>query len=512
MKTLLEGRYRLETEIARGAIGAVWRAIDRRTGEPVAVKVLRPEASAAADLVDGFLAEAEILSGLDHPHIVRARDVVIINGARALVMDLVSGQDLRHRLRVDGPFSPASAAALAAQIADALDYVHRRGLVHGDVKPGNVLLPADGGPVRLADFGVARRVGDADGVVLATPEYVAPEVVAGDPPGPAADVYALGIALYELLCGRSPFRGGPSSEVLRRHAECVAVPPPGMPARLWSLIEACLQPHPRMRPSADALARQLRDARPALVDFPALGRLAPDAVTWWPRSTEHTAPVVAPVGRVDWVPLPAARGSASGSDTRRVLAVPRPAKTTAAMQSVPRPEKTTAAMQSVPRPEKTTAAMQSVPRPERSMGSDKPRPAPPRRSRLLAGVACAVLLVLLLGGAIALASGVLDANRAGADANTGSVVVDPSVGAGDAADTTSGSVGPSQDHSSSPAPSGTAKGTPGKPGNGKPGNSGPGNGSSGNGGSGNGGRPGGGRASNVPDLGTTSWFAPSTAR
>jgi serine/threonine protein kinase, bacterial len=486
MKTLLEGRYRLETEIARGAIGAVWRAIDRRTGEPVAVKVLRPEASAAADLVDGFLAEAEILSGLDHPHIVRARDVVIINGARALVMDLVSGQDLRHRLRVDGPFSPASAAALAAQIADALDYVHRRGLVHGDVKPGNVLLPADGGPVRLADFGVARRVGDADGVVLATPEYVAPEVVAGDPPGPAADVYALGIALYELLCGRSPFRGGPSSEVLRRHAECVAVPPPGMPARLWSLIEACLQPHPRMRPSADALARQLRDARPALVDFPALGRLAPDAVTWWPRSTEHTAPVVAPVGRVDWVPLPAARGSASGSDTRRVLAVPRP--------------------------EKTTAALQSVPRPERSMGSDKPGPAaPPRRSRLLAGVACAVLLVLLLGGAIALASGVLDANRAGADANSGSVVVDPSVGAGDAADTTSGSVGPSQDHSSSPAPSGTAKGAPGMPGNGKPGNGGPGNSGPGNGSSGNGGRPGGGRASNVPDLGTTSWFAPSTA-
>src|SRR5207244_2862418 len=98
------------------------------------------------------------------------------------------------------------------------------------------------------------RIGDADRALLATPEYVAPEVVAGDPPSPAADVYAVGIVLYEMLAGRSPFRGGPSSEVLRRYADCVAVPPPGTPAPLWSLIEACLQTDPRLRPDAQTLA------------------------------------------------------------------------------------------------------------------------------------------------------------------------------------------------------------------------------------------------------------------
>src|SRR5215475_1334513 len=150
--SLGEGRYVLEAEIARGAIGTVWRALDTATGERVAVKVLRPESAAQPELVDRFLTEAELLAELDHPCVVRVRDLVPWLGGYALVLDLVNGPDLKHRLRADGPLPPAVAADVVAQVADALAYLHRNGIVHGDVKPGNVLVPVDGAPVRLADF------------------------------------------------------------------------------------------------------------------------------------------------------------------------------------------------------------------------------------------------------------------------------------------------------------------------------------------------------------------------
>jgi serine/threonine-protein kinase len=320
METLLGGRYHLKEEIARGAIGAVWRAVDTVAGETVAVKVLRPEAAAVPELVAGFLGEAEILAELDHPSVIRARNLVNTGDVLALVLDLVDGLDLRRRLRADGPLPPAVAADISAQIADALAYVHQRNLVHGDVKPGNLLVPADGGPVRLVDFGVARRLDRTAGPTHATPEYVAPEVVNGDSPNQAADVYALGIVLYELICGRTPFRGGSPIDVLRRHADCVAVPPPGMPAALWPVIQACLEYDPRMRPKPAAVAGRLRAAEAALDGFEALPRLPAEAVTWWARSAELTAPVHMPVRRVDWVPLKAA--PVSPASTNVMVAVP----------------------------------------------------------------------------------------------------------------------------------------------------------------------------------------------
>jgi serine/threonine protein kinase len=304
MDQLLDQRYRLESEIARGAIGAVWRALDTKTNEHVAVKLLRAEAAEVPDLVSGFLGEAEILAGLDHPSVIQVRNLVTNGGGLAIVMELVAGLDLRRRLRADGPLPPAVAAEVVAQLADALAYVHANGIVHGDVKPGNMLVPLDGSPVKLADFGVARRLDRPAGATHATPEYVAPEVVAGATPSPASDVYALGVVLYELVCGRSPFRGGSPTEVLRRHGECVAVPAPGMPAALWPVIESCMAHDPRLRPSAATVVGRLRGAEAALDGFEALPRLPAEAVTFWARSAEQTAPVPVPVRRVDWVPLP----------------------------------------------------------------------------------------------------------------------------------------------------------------------------------------------------------------
>ncbi|MER7002404.1 protein kinase [Dactylosporangium sp. NPDC000555] len=321
-KTVLGKRYRLESEVARGAIGAVWRAYDTQVNEWVAVKVLRPEAAEVPELKDGFLGEAELLAGLEHPSVIRVRNLVTDKNALAIAMDLVTGPDLRRRLRADGPLPPAVAAEVVAQVADAIAYVHANGIVHGDVKPGNLLVPTDGGPVRLADFGVARRLDRPAGPTHATPEYVAPEVVAGGPPSPAADVYALGVVLFELICGRSPYRGGSPNEVLRRHADCVPVPPPGMPAALWPVIEACMEIDPRMRPPAASIVGRLRAAEGALDGFEPLPRLPAEAVTFWQRSAEQTAPVQAPVRRVDWVPLPTAPTSPAAASAALMMAVP----------------------------------------------------------------------------------------------------------------------------------------------------------------------------------------------
>jgi serine/threonine-protein kinase len=289
-----EGRYQLEAELARGAVGTVWRALDTFRGDRVAVKLLRPGPAAQPELVDRFLTEAELLAELDHPSIVRVRDLVPAHGGYALVLELVHGTDLRQRLRADGTLPPAVAAEVVAQVADALAYLHGRGIVHGDVKPGNILVPADGSPVRLADFGVAHRLpagpgtepgsGPRWGVLHATPEYAAPELVAGRPPGPASDVYALGILLYELLSGRTPYQGGTATEVLMRHATCTPVPPWGMPEKVWPVILACTAPDPAHRPTTATVANRLRGLEPLLDGLPALPALTVDAVTWWPRT------------------------------------------------------------------------------------------------------------------------------------------------------------------------------------------------------------------------------------
>src|SRR5436305_488561 len=222
MQTIGTDRYELEAEIAAGAIGTVWRARDARTGELVAVKLLRPEVAEQPVLVEAFLNEARILLELNHPCVVRGRELIRLGDRYALVLDLVNGQDLRRRLRGGGPLPPAVAVDVVAQVADALAYLHGNGIVHGDVKPGNILVPVDGSAVRLTDFGVARRISDSDQsrATHATPEYVAPEVIAGTPPRPSTDVYALGIVLYELFCARTPYRGGVASEVLYRHIGC----------------------------------------------------------------------------------------------------------------------------------------------------------------------------------------------------------------------------------------------------------------------------------------------------
>jgi len=533
MQTLLDDRYRLETEIARGAIGAVWRGVDTLTGEPVAVKLLREEAAQVPDLVEGFLAEAEILAELNHPSVIRVRDFVNTGvgtaGRMALVMDLVPGKDLRRRLRADGPVPPAVAASIVAQVAEALDYIHSRGVVHCDVKPGNMLVPDDGSPVRLADFGVARRLDRPAGATHATPEYVAPEVVAGATPSPAADVYALGVVLYELVCGRSPFRGGPPGEVLDRHLQCVPVPAPGMPAVLWPVIEQCMNADQRRRPKASQVAAQLAAAEAGLVGFAPLPRLPGEAITWWTRSAELTAPVPAPVRRVDWVRLPAAPISPADEYAARLVAVPAAAPISPAPVTNPLPpEPASPAPAAQPAPPAQPAAQPApTPAPIPSAASAGPGPVGPagtgpasrpdgtgpanrsrdrRRRRMLAALSGGALLLLIAVAAtvVVLAGGLPGGSRA-----TGNEGTSPTAGPGGPGQpSTAPGGGPSAQPTTDPGgasdrDNAVNDGTGGGAGNGSSssGGSSGGTGSGGQPGSGPGSVPGCGPASGVPCIG-----------
>ncbi|MEE6257293.1 serine/threonine-protein kinase [Plantactinospora sonchi] len=303
MDRVLDGRYELQRKIGHGINGVVWRAVDLTDRTTVAVTVLRAvdRPDELPGRVAAFTAETDLVASLDHPCLVRVLDVRGEGAHRALVTELVEGTDLGRRSAGAGPLPPAGAAGLVARLAEVLTYLHRRGVVHGDVRPANLLLPADGGPVRLVGFGAARRIGtgvDLPAVgptrgyaaaarfpaVGPTPEYAAPEYAAPDVgPTPAGDVYALGIVLYELVCGRSPYRGGSPEQVRERHRTCRPVPPPGLPAVVWRFLEDCLAADPADRPDAARAAARLRGLEPALDGVSALPPPAADQVGWWPR-------------------------------------------------------------------------------------------------------------------------------------------------------------------------------------------------------------------------------------
>src|SRR5947208_112908 len=229
--------YLLVRPIGHGATGTVWRAVDRTAGDEVAVKLRREELVRQPKLVTRFVQERAILLMLRHEHIVRVRDLLTIGESLGLVMDLVDGGSLREYLHDRGTLPTAEAARVLGQVADALTEAHRLGVVHRDLKPDNILVHRgeERLETRLTDFGIARvlhtRGMTTPGALIGTPNYLAPEAIHGAPPSPAADVYALGILLYELIVGRPPYSGGPAAAVLRRHVDETPHRYPEIPAR-----------------------------------------------------------------------------------------------------------------------------------------------------------------------------------------------------------------------------------------------------------------------------------------
>ncbi len=255
----LGSKYLLQDRIGQGAMGVVWRGQDLETGEQVAIKLLRPEFSTNPASLARFVGERNALIRFRHPNVVNLRDMIVEGERLALVMDLVSGGDLdAFRQRNGGTLAPGLAAGITAQVCDGLAAAHAAGIIHRDLKPANILL--EGGQVRLADFGIARIVGESNsttaGTVMGTAAYLAPELIDGAEPTPACDVYSAGITLYELIAGHAPFSGHVAA-IMQAHLQKTAERPADVPDRLWELITACLNKNPDARPAAGDLAYTL---------------------------------------------------------------------------------------------------------------------------------------------------------------------------------------------------------------------------------------------------------------
>ncbi|MEJ5914590.1 serine/threonine-protein kinase [Pseudokineococcus sp. 1T1Z-3] len=247
------GRYRLTSRIAVGGMGEVWAAADEVLGREVAVKILKEEFTGDPGFLERFRAEARHSAALAHPNIAGIYDYGEVEGSAYLVMELVPGAPLSDIIAREGPMDPGRAVRVVAQAASGLGAAHAAGVVHRDVKPGNLLITPEG-DVKVTDFGIARAGDQAPltrtGQVMGTAQYLAPEQAMGRPALPASDVYALGVVLHETLTGERPFTG--DSQVAVAMAQVNDEPPglPGhVPAGIRELVEVCLRKDPARRPA-----------------------------------------------------------------------------------------------------------------------------------------------------------------------------------------------------------------------------------------------------------------------
>jgi len=252
----LSGRYRLQRLIATGGMGQVWEAVDSRLGRRVAVKVLKQEFSSDPEFLERFRAEARIVAMLNHPGIAAVHDYGETDmdgeGRTAyLVMELVNGEPLNSVIRRSGRLSLRHALDMLEQTGRALQVAHTAGLVHRDVKPGNILITPNG-QVKLTDFGIAKAV-DAvpvtqTGMVMGTAQYIAPEQALGEDATAASDVYSLGVVGYEAVSGKRPFVGDGALTVAMKHIKETPAPlPADLPPNVRELIEITLVKNPGMR-------------------------------------------------------------------------------------------------------------------------------------------------------------------------------------------------------------------------------------------------------------------------
>jgi eukaryotic-like serine/threonine-protein kinase len=251
---LLAGRYRLESQIAAGGVGEVWRAEDTVLTRTVAVKLLRAEFAGHAEMQERFRAEARHAGALSHPAIARVYDYCepASEHPAFLVMELVDGPSLAAVLAA-GPLGAAQAMDVVAQVASGLQAAHATALVHRDIKPANLLLAADG-QVKITDFGIAHVAGSVPvtrtGTVMGTPAYLAPERVSGASATPASDLYSLGVVAYECLAGAQPFTGKPL-EVAAAHRDLPLPPfPHAVPADVAQLVAELTAKNPAARPAS----------------------------------------------------------------------------------------------------------------------------------------------------------------------------------------------------------------------------------------------------------------------
>jgi protein kinase-like protein len=261
---LLAGRYRVVERIGEGGMGEVYRADDLKLGQPVALKFLSESLGDDAQRLQALFAEVRLARQVSHPNVCRVHDIVDVGGAPCLSMEFVDGEDMASLLRRIGRLPQDKAVVIAHELCAGLAAIHDRGLLHGDLKPSNVML--DGrGHARIADFGLAGLQGHGDPeLITGTPEYLPPEALSGHSTLTVrGELYSLGLLLYELFTGRAPFRAASLHELIQLRSEGVRVPPSRHQRDLDPAIERallwCLQSDPRRRPAS---AREVAAALP----------------------------------------------------------------------------------------------------------------------------------------------------------------------------------------------------------------------------------------------------------
>jgi serine/threonine-protein kinase len=277
--TIIAGRYELQRRLAQGGMAEVWLAVDLTLDRRVAVKWLKPTLATDDVVAERFRREAIAAASLNHPNIVAVHDVFEQDGRQAVVMQLVDGKSLRQLLDSQNRLSPGLTCHIGACVADALDHAHGAGFVHRDVKPGNIMITADG-RVLLTDFGIAKGLDGAEGdltndnIMMGTAKYLSPEQVRGKKLDGRADLYSLGLVLYECLAGRVPFLGETDADTalarLQRDPTDLARLRATLPNGLVSIIHQLLARNPAHRPVSGAEAasalRAAADESPPQVD------------------------------------------------------------------------------------------------------------------------------------------------------------------------------------------------------------------------------------------------------
>ncbi len=313
---VFNARYELHRRIARGGMADVFLARDSLLDRPVAVKVLFPEFATDPTFVQRFRREAQAAANLSHPNIVSVYDWGEEGGTYFIVMEYVEGRSLAQLIRDEGRIEPDRAADITADVAAALGFAHRNGVVHRDVKPGNVIISPNG-QVKVADFGIARAVSTQEnltqaGTVMGTATYFSPEQARGEAVDPRSDVYSLGVVLYEMLTGRPPFTGDSPVAVAYKHVQETPQPPrarnPRIPGALEAIVlQAMAKETAERYASAEDLRSDLRRFRQGSPVSAATAAVAPVALD----QTRAVAPPVADPGATRAMPAAAVGAGAT---------------------------------------------------------------------------------------------------------------------------------------------------------------------------------------------------------